>query len=84
MTTADKLGIAYHRCLVFEDSFNGAIAAKAAGMKVVAVPQGTAYASTRFDFCDAKIKSLTEFDKTYFDRFEAHGARLGTSVQAIR
>jgi len=71
MTTANKCGIAYNRCLAFEDSVNGAIAAKAAGMRVVAVPQGKSYQSTRFDFCDAKIASLSEFDNTYFDYFGA-------------
>jgi HAD superfamily hydrolase (TIGR01509 family) len=72
MATAERLGVAYNRCLVFEDSLNGAIAAKAASMKVVAVPQGDAALSTRFDFCDAKLLSLTEFDGAYFDRFGAY------------
>jgi HAD superfamily hydrolase (TIGR01509 family) len=69
LSTADALGIAYERCLVFEDSLNGSIAGKAARMKVVAVPQGSNFASTRFDFCDAKIASLLEFDDSYFRRF---------------
>ena len=35
---AHKLGIEPVHCLAFEDSFNGAISAKAARMKLVAVP----------------------------------------------
>ena len=35
---ARKLGIEPVNCLAFEDSFNGAISAKAARMKLVAVP----------------------------------------------
>jgi HAD superfamily hydrolase (TIGR01509 family) len=70
ISTADKLGIPYDRCLVFEDSLNGSIAGKAAGMKVVAVPQGPNLKSTRFDFCDVKIASLLEFDEAYFEFFQ--------------
>jgi HAD superfamily hydrolase (TIGR01509 family) len=69
ISTADKLGVPYDRCLVFEDSLNGSIAGKAAGMKVIAVPQGANLRSTRFDFCDAKISSLVDFNDVYFQRF---------------
>jgi sugar-phosphatase len=46
-----------------EDSFNGAIAAKAARMRVVAVPEPAALRSPRWGFCDALVPSLTEFDE---------------------
>ena len=68
ITTANRLKVAYNRCLVFEDSLNGAIAGKAAGMNVVAVPQGPLAPSTRFDFCDAKLTSLEEFTDEYLER----------------
>ncbi len=39
LSTAAKLGIDPTACLAVEDSFNGAISAKAARMRVVAVPE---------------------------------------------
>ena len=39
LSTAAKLGVDPTACLAFEDSFNGAISAKAARMRVVAVPE---------------------------------------------
>ena len=49
--------------LVFEDSFNGAIAAKAARLKTVLVPADHEYNDERFAFVDMKLKSLTKFDE---------------------
>ena len=45
----------------FEDSFYGVIAAKAARMKVVAMPDPLEYDQERFGAADLKIRSLTEF-----------------------
>jgi sugar-phosphatase len=63
LSTARQLGISPTQCLVFEDSFNGLIAAKAARMKAVAVPEGEHYAQTRYDFADLKLRSLLEFQE---------------------
>jgi HAD superfamily hydrolase (TIGR01509 family) len=67
LNCAGRLGAAPHRCLVFEDSIYGAIAAKAAGMTVIAVP-GDAAQTALFDFCDLTLGSLTEFDAALLDR----------------
>jgi len=63
LSTADKLGVDPTSCLAFEDSFNGAISAKAARMRVVAVPEPAALASPRWGFCDLVLPSLEAFDE---------------------
>jgi sugar-phosphatase len=63
LSTAATLGADPTACLAVEDSFNGAIAAKAARMRVVAVPEAAALPSPRWGFCDALVPSLTEFDE---------------------
>jgi HAD superfamily hydrolase (TIGR01509 family) len=40
LSVADKLGLAPHQCLVIEDSLSGIAAAKAADMRVAAIPDG--------------------------------------------
>jgi beta-phosphoglucomutase-like phosphatase (HAD superfamily) len=64
LTTADKLGVDPVACLAVEDSFNGAIAAKAARMRVVVVPEAAAQSSPRWGFCDAILASLEAFDES--------------------
>jgi mannitol-1-/sugar-/sorbitol-6-/2-deoxyglucose-6-phosphatase len=68
---ARKIGIEPVHCLAFEDSFNGAISAKAARMKLVAVPDAHDFPSTRFDFADLKIASLKDFTEEQFERINS-------------
>jgi sugar-phosphatase len=68
---ARRLSIEPVHCLAFEDSFNGAISAKAARMKLVAVPDSKDFEGTRFDFADLKIASLTEFRKENFEQLNS-------------
>lgn len=51
-----------YECVCFEDSFNGLIAAKAAGMKCVVVPSQTDAAKPKFHAADIKISSLQNFN----------------------
>jgi mannitol-1-/sugar-/sorbitol-6-/2-deoxyglucose-6-phosphatase len=64
---ARKLGLDPLNCLAFEDSFNGAISAKAARMKLVTVPDIHDFPSTRFDFADLKLASLKDFKEKHFE-----------------
>ncbi len=60
---AEALGSAPHECLVLEDSVNGAIAGKAARMKVVAVPDALHFDDPRFTIADLKLSSLEDLDE---------------------
>lgn len=68
MTTAARLGQPPQACLAFEDSMNGMISAKAARMKVVAVPERGRFGRSIYDFCDAQIESLEQFDEAMLER----------------
>lgn len=55
---ATKLNANPINCIAIEDSFTGVIAAKAARMKVVAIPEPVAFDDPRFSIADLKLKSL--------------------------
>jgi HAD superfamily hydrolase (TIGR01509 family) len=74
LTTAAKLGVDPISCLAFEDSFNGAISAKAARMRVVAVPEPDALDSPRWGFCDLVLASLSAFDESALRSLEGASA----------
>ena len=62
ITAAQKLGIASEKCLAFEDSPNGVLAAKAAKMKCIAVPDEKMKDDKRFGRADIILDSLSEFN----------------------
>jgi len=68
--TAVKLGMDPTRCLAIEDSFFGVISAKAAKMKVVAMPDPSEYEQERFGAADMKIRSLREINNELFEKLE--------------
>ncbi|MGF1688965.1 hexitol phosphatase HxpB [Photobacterium japonica] len=60
INAADALGVPPHACVAFEDSVNGLLAAKAAQMKGIAIPE-LAYANDpRWAIADRKLSSLLE------------------------
>ena len=61
ITTAEKLGVLPENCLAFEDSPNGVIAAKAAKMKCVVVPNQVPKDNKTFQMADMVIDSLKDF-----------------------
>ncbi|MBN2213023.1 MAG: hexitol phosphatase HxpB [Bacteroidales bacterium] len=67
ISAAGLLDLRPEDCLAFEDSFFGALAAKSAMMKVVAVLEKQDYLDSRFDFTDLKIESLDSFGMHEFN-----------------
>jgi len=67
ISAARMLNIKPENCLAFEDSFYGALAAKSARMKVVAVLDRKDYLSSRFDFTDLKMETLDSFGIKEFE-----------------
>jgi HAD superfamily hydrolase (TIGR01509 family) len=62
LTAAKQLKVEPTQCLVFEDSFNGIISAKAARMKTVAIPETIHRGKPKFNIADVLLNSLEEFN----------------------
>ncbi|HEX7317607.1 MAG TPA: hexitol phosphatase HxpB [Pyrinomonadaceae bacterium] len=63
LSTARRLGVAPSECVAVEDSFNGVLAAKAARMKCVAVPEPAQRRDPRFAIADAVLDSLADLNE---------------------
>jgi mannitol-1-/sugar-/sorbitol-6-/2-deoxyglucose-6-phosphatase len=62
LAAAAGLGLAPENCLAIEDSLAGIRSAKAAGMKVIAIPAPESYDDAKFDIANLKVRSLVELD----------------------
>lgn len=62
LLTADELGVDARRCVVVEDAVNGCIAAKAARMAVIAVPEPGTETDPRWAVADLVLDSLFDLD----------------------
>jgi sugar-phosphatase len=71
LSTARRLGVAPVECLAVEDSFNGVLAAKAARMKCVAVPEPLQRRDPRFSIADAVLDSLASLDEEVWQKINA-------------
>ncbi len=58
ITALEKLRVKYYDCLVIEDSFNGLLAAKAAKIKCIAIPNEFSIRDERFVIADYVANSL--------------------------
>lgn len=63
LTAANKLNVKPSECVVIEDSVNGVIAAKAAKMFCIAVPDCDMINDKRFGIADIKLNSLEELNE---------------------
>jgi mannitol-1-/sugar-/sorbitol-6-/2-deoxyglucose-6-phosphatase len=74
LTAAAKLGAAPRRCLVWEDAPAGVIAAKAASMTCIAVPEPGEEHRPAFALADLVLGSLLEIDEQRFEALSAGAA----------
>lgn len=63
ITTAKTLDVPASECLAFEDSFNGLLAAKAAKMKCVCVPDESIAGSPKLAIADVVLPTLSDFNE---------------------
>lgn len=61
LNCAKRLGVNPLKCLVIEDSFNGIVAAKAARMEVIAIPEKSHQNDPRLVIADHQLDSLLDF-----------------------
>ena len=59
-------------CLAFEDSINGMIAAKAARMKVVVVPEAHNRQNPKYSLADLKLNRLLDFTSLHFKQLDSY------------
>jgi haloacid dehalogenase superfamily, subfamily IA, variant 3 with third motif having DD or ED len=67
LQTASILSVNPAKCIVFEDSKSGIIAAIAAGMTVVAVSDKNQYSDKEFDQADLKIRNLLDLSEDHLE-----------------
>jgi beta-phosphoglucomutase-like phosphatase (HAD superfamily) len=63
LTAARRLGVSPEACLAIEDSPAGVLAAKAAGMRCIAVPDPLLSTDLRYGEADAVLTSLLQLDE---------------------
>jgi mannitol-1-/sugar-/sorbitol-6-/2-deoxyglucose-6-phosphatase len=71
ITAAGKIDVAPRRCLVWEDAPAGVVAAKAASMACIAVPEKGEGCDPAFSLADLVVDSLLEVDDDALDEVES-------------
>jgi len=71
LTTAARLEVPPGLCIALEDSVNGVLAATAAGMRCIAVPERWPVEDPRFGSADAVVRSLLDIDARLLARVTA-------------
>ena len=67
LNCAEQLHSSPLQCICFEDSINGMIAAKAARMKCVVVPEHSKLKNDKWSLADLKLSSLQNFNELHFN-----------------
>jgi HAD superfamily hydrolase (TIGR01509 family) len=66
LSTAKMLDVEPRNCIAFEDSYNGILSAKQAGMRTIAVPDPGHFNDAKFVIADMKIARLDLFNEARF------------------
>jgi sugar-phosphatase len=66
---AEAINIKPSDCLVIEDSLNGIISAKAAGMSVIGIPEEHNIINQKFCIADVTLHSLLEINVETLKKF---------------
>ncbi|MEM7759373.1 MAG: hexitol phosphatase HxpB, partial [Cyanobacteria bacterium P01_A01_bin.40] len=69
LTTANKLNVSPQFCLALEDSLNGVLAAKAAQMKCIAIPEASQRNNPQFAIADQLLNSLNDLNDEVWQCF---------------
>lgn len=67
LTTAKKLKVNPSKCIAFEDSLSGIIAARKANIKTVAVPHQSEFTDKKYDLSHLKISRLADFTDIHLE-----------------
>jgi sugar-phosphatase len=70
LTAAGKLGVPPEACLALEDSPNGVLSSKAAGMFCIVVPDPYLAGDPRMDRADLRLDSLVELTPALLDEIQ--------------
>lgn len=70
ITTAQQLQVAPRQCVAFEDSLNGVLAAKAATMKCIAIPETFPAYDPKLIIADSILPSLTALQKNIWEELQ--------------
>ena len=71
LTAAELLGVPPSSCLAIEDSVNGVLSARAAGMACIVVPDTETAADPRLSAATVRLGSLNELDRHRLDAISA-------------
>jgi len=69
LSSARSLGIAPKECIAFEDSLNGLLSAKSAGMKCICIPDEALIKDEKLKMADLVLKSLNDFNEESWNEF---------------
>lgn len=81
LEAARRLGVPPQRCVAVEDSLNGLIAARAARMRTIAVPEPAVFDDPRFSIAHLRLRSLRDLDEATWNDLAGDGKPRGGAIR---